>query len=265
MDQRIRFNRNGPIRHTTRNRYADLMSVARLQFEEPNFDEDFFLAANQIPKFIPSVDWVPLKFGPTDDEIAQMRKKQRNRSLAISVMTAGLVAAVAVIVAFHVTAREPARPAWIRQMGGVAVTSVSRTPSAASPAGSVLEYIRAEDGSTPEQACDFVAPADQLRCQTEFGAAPAGAVTLFLNYRLGYTVERGDQALVVLTGVVCIPGSHPECAPDGDPSARLTSGATFSTLYAQAVADHGRPADDNLIPCVRIGAKWFVAGSGQAA
>jgi hypothetical protein len=155
----------------------------------------------------------------------------------------------------------PQRPAWAASLGpDVSVTAPgsSPPPGLTSP-GAVVEA-EARDFSSGRlvEACSVLEPAVQTKCGSALAGQPATGASIS-HLSLGYIATKGNQALVGTTGTDCEASAKPTCVTNKDPAAIFASGQTFDAQYDAAVVAAGSPVHAySLIPCVRVGSRWYV-------
>jgi hypothetical protein len=134
------------------------------------------------------------------------------------------------------------------------------TPGHSSPKAAVAGYLSglAAGGSG---LCPYVDPSDQADCSSELAQVHTGITG---TYAIGNDVVQGTEAIVTLTGSVCISFSAAStetssCAHNSNSSAGLpTSSAAFEQAFE--TAEQGN-ADSSTLPCVEIGGSWYVSES----
>ncbi len=102
--------------------------------------------------------------------------------------------------------------------------------------------------------CAF-ATADQVaKCKSDI--AEAGSSTTFKNIALGSVVVQGGQALITLTGTVCVSG---QCQSESNPNA-ATANSTFAKTYAQASNSNDPNGSFFVSAGVEQGGRWYATG-----
>jgi hypothetical protein len=84
-------------------------------------------------------------------------------------------------------------------------------------------------------------------------AAQAG----YANVALGYTAIEGAKALVVLTGIKCLPGSGGGCAANSDPAHLLGASTSFDSVYANVFSLPGA----DVLPMEQVNGQWYLAST----
>jgi hypothetical protein len=152
-------------------------------------------------------------------------------------------------------------PSWSKSLGAaVTVTRpVSEAAGTSSPGGVAMTYVATINAGKLSALCPLVDPAAQQACQKGVAGASSNG-NKFTNAALGYVAIDGDEALVGLTGTYCDPGATPTCTTNKDPSALLSSGASFASLFTQAIAAQSPSNSSNsysLFPCIRVDSAWY--------
>jgi hypothetical protein len=139
-------------------------------------------------------------------------------------------------------------------------TAGSSTAGSATPSDAVTGLIAGLLANSAHQACQYVLPSQQSAC--EAGTDPAflqitgysGSATV-----VGQTVS-GDEALVEVTGSLCVTKSGnsagPQCAGNNSGSTGMPTGTTtFADAYTAALTT------PNLspFPCQLVDGKWYVS------
>lgn len=139
--------------------------------------------------------------------------------------------------------------------GGSGGGSVS--PGNGSPKAAADKYLVAlADGGTG--LCNAVTPAQESGCMTDLALVH---ISLTGSYSVGNDIVEGNEALVAVTGNVCISISSAAtgttiCAHNNDSNSGLpTSSADFANAYETAV--DGGSANDATVPCIEVDGSWY--------
>jgi len=93
-----------------------------------------------------------------------------------------------------------------------------------------------------------------------------GSTPTFRDLALGYVVVDGNEALVGVTGTICVPNETPACTTNDDPAAIFSEAQPFPQLWAESVAADGSSSTSNsysLAPCVKVGTNWYIYNPGS--
>jgi zinc-ribbon domain len=133
---------------------------------------------------------------------------------------------------------------------------VALTGSSSSSAQSVASTMVADlQQGNFSQICVLALPAQQVKCNTALSQLSVQHV-MYKNLALGTVTVNGDQALLEMTGSVCV-GSG-QCISNSDPNLAISDGKTFEQAYAQAVS--ASSSTPFIIPLVKQNGKWYVTG-----
>ena len=133
---------------------------------------------------------------------------------------------------------------------------VELTGSSSSSAQSVASTMVADlQQGNFSQICVLVPPAQQVKCQSDVGQLSVQHAT-FKNLALGTVTVNGDQALLEMTGSVCV-GSG-QCISNSDPNVAISGGKNFEQAYTQAVS--ASSSTPFIVPLVKQNGKWYVTG-----
>ena len=158
-----------------------------------------------------------------------------------------------------------ALPSWAPALGsGVTVSAAAQAgPGNGSPAAAVQGEISALAAKDFKALCAYQEPSVQAKCDSQASQAASlkDQLPYIVNPGLGYVVTDGTKALVGTTGKFCVPGQSPECVTNTDPAAVLSSGKSFASLWAAAVA--AGSATYSPTPVVEIGGKWYIYSASQ--
>ena len=105
------------------------------------------------------------------------------------------------------------------------------------------------------QICVLVPPAQQVKCQSDVSQLSVQHAT-FKNLALGTVTVNGDQALLEMTGSVCVGAG--QCISNSDPNVAISDGKNFEQAYTQAVSANS--STPFIVPLVRQNGKWYVTG-----
>lgn len=117
------------------------------------------------------------------------------------------------------------------------------------PGQIAAKYLAAYSKSDLKTACQYGEPAYQAECAT---AAGLGAYS-GRNLKVHQVVTSGDEALVAVTGTICINGT---CQTVSDPKSGMPNQTTtFSQAWNQAMNGNTSAAT----PMKRVSGKWYIA------
>jgi hypothetical protein len=140
--------------------------------------------------------------------------------------------------------------------GGTPVRITRPAVSHSSPGGAVMGFFT-DYASNNKDACTYVVDSQALQCLLALNNATA-TVT---NLGIGETTERGDEALVSVTGKFCVTLSKTTtCRSNSNPKVGQPNGGSqqaFDALYKPA--QHGRAINNSAIPCQQTGGKWYIS------
>jgi hypothetical protein len=159
-----------------------------------------------------------------------------------------------------------AQPAWVKDLGaGVVVHVPAKATAGHSSAGAAIERLaQAFTARHPLRACGYYVPAIQSLCHHRFAGAPASSMPTVKSFAIGFVAVRGRKALVGTTGTSCLPVGQPACVSNTNPAAVFESGKSFSALWTESIAAANSPVNYySLVPCVRIGGRWYVFASAS--
>lgn len=153
------------------------------------------------------------------------------------------------------------QPSWAKSLGsGVTIIPPGeKSPSNASPPAVMEGVVKSLTTGPISDFCKYEQPSQQSACHSTFGqvtkAEVAGQVPTFKNFAVGYTAIDGTEALIGITGTICVPNQKPSCFTNKDPSSLLDSGKPFATLWRQAIA---APANVySLSPAIEVNGSWY--------
>ncbi|MGO8961036.1 MAG: hypothetical protein ACLQFR_27245 [Streptosporangiaceae bacterium] len=146
---------------------------------------------------------------------------------------------------------------------GRGVSIVPPSPKAAghgSPGAATQGLADGLNSGKLSHACPYFEPSFQSQCQQRASPSNATNGAVYKNFALGYVVTDGARALVGSTGIFCQPGATPECVSNTDPAAIFDTGKTFPVLWSETFSTAQSSTNAySLVPCVRIGRRWYVA------
>lgn len=141
--------------------------------------------------------------------------------------------------------------------GGSGSLGGSVSPGHGSPKAAAEQYLVAlANGGTG--LCDAVTPAQEAGCKTDLALVH---ISLTGSYSVGNDIVEGNEALVAVTGNVCISISSAAtgttiCAHNNDSNSGLpSSSADFANAYETAV--DGGSANDATVPCIEVNGSWY--------
>ena len=110
--------------------------------------------------------------------------------------------------------------------------------------------IQAELSGNQQQACAYFVPSVQASCRGQQPSLPTGSVSV------KSAVTSGDQALVAITGKVCVTST--ECQTSTDPTIGMPTGSvTFAQAYQKALGGQSFTP----VPCIKVNGQWYVNNS----
>ena len=158
---------------------------------------------------------------------------------------------------------QTSQPPWAPALGaGVTVAAPAQVaPGNDSPGAAVEGLISAVGAKRYTAECAYLEPSAQAACTSGAAQLSSGSAPYTKDAAIGYVAIHGDEALVGTTGTFCSPGQTPECFTNHDPAAIFSSGKSFSALWAEA-NNTGSQNVYILVPCVKVGGKWYLHASG---
>jgi hypothetical protein len=156
-----------------------------------------------------------------------------------------------------------ANPSWAHNLGSEVTVDGpgSASPGTGSPDAAAWGWVSAVRSGNLAGSCDYEAPSLQAACRSGAAgvspAAVAGAGAMYADAALGYSAIEGTQALVVLTGIKCPPGSGTTCAVNSDPAHLLDSSTSFGSTYSSAFSLPGA----DILPMEQVGGQWYLAST----
>jgi len=133
-----------------------------------------------------------------------------------------------------------------------------------SPKAAVEGFLTAlQTGNGGSSWCAYINPSDLQQCQE--GAASV-AITITGTFSLGNQVIQGTQALVAVTGNLCVHDEEDttttiDCSSNSNANAGLPPGAgSFSEAYSNASGSNG----STTAPCVEVNGSWYIDLSGSS-
>lgn len=118
------------------------------------------------------------------------------------------------------------------------------------PQDAAYGLIQAELSGNQQQACNYFVPAAQAACRGQQPQLPKGQVSV------KGAVTSGNQALVELTGKVCVQTNA--CVNTTDPTSGMPKGSvTFAQAYQKALSG----VSLTPVPCIKVDGQWYVNNS----
>jgi hypothetical protein len=198
------------------------------------------------------------------------RLARRVNSVARS--AAAGAAAVTVVVSLGLTGcgsatagqppRSDAAPAPATGTTQSAAPAAAVTPGFSTPQDAVDGAYQAALAGNWGAACSYLDPADQSLCLSGLSALGGTLPAATGSFTIGRAVVQGSEALVSVTGNLCVPSTP--CAANTDPSLGMpASPAQFQSSYQAAVASSNSsnsslPANLSPVPCTQIGGMWYL-------
>jgi hypothetical protein len=144
---------------------------------------------------------------------------------------------------------------WLFALGaGVRATAPPAVrPGTSSPADAAAGFYQAFYDQRFTAACDYVAPARQAGCPVLLRESSGSADALHTP-AIGFTVVKGAQALVTMTGVLCRAAGG--CVGQHDPHWIFDSSYTFDQLWALTADAGGNPL--TVTPLAKDAGRWYV-------
>lgn len=110
--------------------------------------------------------------------------------------------------------------------------------------------IQAELSGNQQQACTYFVPSAQSSCRGQQPQLPKGTAAV------KGVVMSGDQALVEVTGHICVQTN--ECQTSTDPTVGMPKGTvTFTQAYQNAL----NGVTFTPVPCIKVNGQWYVNNS----
>ena len=141
--------------------------------------------------------------------------------------------------------------------------SSTAQPGHGSPSAAVIGFLT-DLKAGGDSWCSYIDPSDQKTCQE---GSQEVDIKLNGNFSIGNNVVQGEQALVAVTGNLCLSESGDvttpttECEGNSDPNAGLPPKAgTFSQAYSTAVNSSN---EDTTVPCIEVNGNWYVNAEGM--
>lgn len=143
---------------------------------------------------------------------------------------------------------------WLFAIGaGVEVSAPATVRAAAdTPADAAAGFYQAFYARQFPQACGYVAPAQQAGCPARLSGS--GGADVLRIPAIGFAVQKADQALVSMTGVLCRPADG--CLGQQNPGWVFADSRTFDQLWALTAVNGGNPL--TVTPLVRDAGRWYV-------
>jgi hypothetical protein len=217
----------------------------------------------------PPADWVPPVYVPPAPAVQDPEPDSRwagsgghrRRNVLIAAGCAAVVAVGAAAGLLGTGHHARPLPALSAKPLGRGVTVLAPGPTAAStgtPGAVALDMIKAGNSNNEGRVCQDVEPAAQAGCQSAAARIVNSSTVRYSHFALGYTAISGSRALVVVTGKACSSPGGSTCRSNSDPAAALSSGSSFSALFARASRAGASGGPYSLVPCVRVGGHWYV-------
>ena len=132
---------------------------------------------------------------------------------------------------------------------------VGASPGHDSPKAATAGYLAGLAGNNAT-ICSYVDPSDQSECSTDTSQVHFKVTG---SYAIANDTVQGSQALVVLTGNICIIISETtttsECHHNSDPNSGLpTSAAGFADAYQNSL----NSSTTNTQACIEVDGSWYV-------
>lgn len=158
-------------------------------------------------------------------------------------------------------------PSWKTTIGRS--TSIgppsAEAPGHGSPGAATQALADGLNSGKLSNACPYFEPSFQSQCQQSASSSNSTNGGTYQNFALGYAAIDGARALVGSTGTFCQPGATPQCVSNTDPAAIFDTGKPFPVLWSETFASARSSTNAySLVPCVRIGRRWYVAAPGSA-
>jgi hypothetical protein len=144
---------------------------------------------------------------------------------------------------------------WLFALGaGVQVSAPSTVRAGTgTPADAAAGFYQAFYAQRFPQACGYVVPAQRPGCPARLRGS-RGRADVLRTAAIGFAVEKGDQALVTMTGALCRAAAG--CAGQQDPGWIFANSRTFDQLWAMTAANGGNPL--TVTPLTRDAGHWYV-------
>ena len=124
-------------------------------------------------------------------------------------------------------------------------------PGHDTPQDAAYGLIKAELSGNQQEACNYFVPTAQATCRGQQPQLPSGGQVTVKN-----AVTSGDQALVALTGKVCVQPN--QCLNSTDPTIGMPKGSvTFAQAYKKALSG----ISFTPVPCIKVDGQWYVNNS----
>lgn len=129
-----------------------------------------------------------------------------------------------------------------------------------SPSAATSGFIQGLQSGTPQNACTYVDPTDRANCVAAF----TGAKDSLSNVSLGNGTTQAPEALVAVTGNVCV-GLGPQAIAAGAPSTTTcfnnsdkNLGLPSSPAGFAAAFDSALTSTKAVVACAEVNGQWFV-------
>ena len=132
---------------------------------------------------------------------------------------------------------------------------IGASPGHDSPKAATAGYLAGLAGNNAT-ICSYVDPSEQSDCSTDTSQVHFKVTG---SYAIANDIVQGSQALVVLTGNVCIiiseTTSTTECHQNSDPNSGLpTSAGGFAAAYQNSL----NSSTSNTQACIEVDGSWYV-------
>lgn len=162
------------------------------------------------------------------------------------------------------SAKSGSAPSWAAVLGpGVTVTEPATAPEGNDSPGSVMTDVAdALNKKDLTLLCKAMPPSRQPQCQSEAKGltqsqlnAEVGTIS---NFKIGYIVVHGTQAIGGDTGKECNPDTK-SCFSNSDPAAIFdTNKKPFASLWKTVTTATNGATEYTLTPMTEISGKWYL-------
>jgi hypothetical protein len=163
-----------------------------------------------------------------------------------------------------VPATSKSAPSWAAALGsGVTVISPGTAPTGNDTPGSVMtDVANGLNQKNISDLCNALPPSDSPKCQSEYKSlsksqldSGLGSIT---NFKIGYIVVKGTQAIAGDTGKECNPDTK-KCFSNSDPAAIFSSNkGNFAALWKTVTTATNGTTAYTLTPLTQINGKWYL-------
>lgn len=199
------------------------------------------------------------------------RKTRAKAGLAAAACGAAVVALVGCSSGGgSVSATSKSAPSWASSLGsGVTVSSPGTAPTGNDTPGSVMTDVA--DGLNQKNIsdlCNALPPSDSPKCLSEYKGLSKSQLDSGLgtiaNFKIGYIVVKGTQAIAGDTGKECNPDTK-KCFSNSDPAAIFDSNkGDFATLWKTVTTATNGTTEYTLTPLTQINGKWYLYTNSSA-